>query len=90
MELLEPARNGFSSLLAAEFLLRVTDSARTLPEELVNPASTVCLAVRLPRGQANQPDLAFPQSPGIILETPGSVLSSPTDRLSSFNELKKA
>jgi hypothetical protein len=82
VELLEPAQNGFSSLLAAEFLLRVTDSARTLPEELVNPASTVCLAVRLPRGQANQPDLTFPQLPGIILETVGHSLTSATDYFS--------
>jgi hypothetical protein len=38
-ELLDSARNGFSSILTAKFLARVTDSARTPPEELVNPAS---------------------------------------------------
>jgi hypothetical protein len=38
-ELLDSTRSGFLSLLAAKVLLRVTDSARTLPEELVNPAS---------------------------------------------------
>ena len=37
--LLDPAWNGFSSLLTAKFLLRVTDSARTPSEELVNSAS---------------------------------------------------
>ena len=38
--------------------------------------------------RANQPDLTFPQLPGIILETSGYILSSATDRFSSFNELK--
>lgn len=37
--LLDPARSGFSSLLAASSLHRVTDDARPSPEGLVSPAS---------------------------------------------------
>jgi hypothetical protein len=64
---LDSIRNGFSSPLVAQFLARVTDGARTPPEELVNPACqqrTSRLAAH--RGRANQPAPAFPQSPGII------------------------
>ena len=39
------------------------------------------------RGQANQPDFAFPQSPGIILETLDGNLLTAVTHLSSFNEL---
>jgi len=38
-----------------------------MPEELVNHASPE-LALRFQRSQINQPDLTFPQSPGIILK----------------------
>jgi hypothetical protein len=38
----------------------------------VNPASPK-LALRFMRSQINQPDLTFPQSPGIIRETPVSI-----------------
>jgi len=63
-------QNGFLSLFATQFLVRVTSGARTPLEELVNYASRD--EPRDPphrRGQANQPVLAFPQSPGIIPET---------------------
>jgi hypothetical protein len=36
---------------------------------------------------ANQPDSTFPQSPGIILETPNVNLLITATHLSSFNEL---
>ena len=53
-----------------------TDSARTPPEELVNPASN---RISRPdsRGWANQPDSTFPQSPGIIPETFTVLFRSP-------------
>jgi hypothetical protein len=38
--LLHPARGGFSSPVAAQFLLRITDDVRTPPEGLVNAASS--------------------------------------------------
>jgi hypothetical protein len=87
-ELLHSAQSGFSSLLAAQFLARVTSGARTPPEELVNSASQD-RTLRLARGrdQANQPDLAFPQSPGIIHEIFGATLASDAFHLRSFNEL---
>ena len=54
----------------------------------MNPASAPqTLRPALERDRANQPDPTFPQSPGIILETPCGFLSSTTDRLRSFNEL---
>jgi hypothetical protein len=66
------------SPLAASVPFRVTDGARPPPEELVNYASAiVALRLRLKRGGANQPDSAFPQSPGIIFETPGTTLRLP-------------
>jgi hypothetical protein len=59
--------------LPPEFLIRVTDGARTPPEELVNPASAPGASQRGLRGAApNQPGSAFPQSPGIIFEARGS------------------
>lgn len=62
-----------------------TDSARTLPEELVNPASAAkCISTRLQRGLVNQPDPAFPRSPGRILETTADQLLS-TDRVSALS-----
>ena len=51
-----------------------------MPEELVNSASPPNLAIRLQRSRANQPDPAFPQSPGIILETNSDNLSTVTAR----------
>jgi hypothetical protein len=42
------------------------------------------------RGQANQPDSTFPQSPGIILETTGFNLTTAVARFRSFNELPAA
>jgi len=75
------------SLLAAEFLVRVTDDARTPPEELVNPASAASAEAPLERGSANQPDPAFPQSPGIIHEATGTSLSPALGVPRSFNEL---
>jgi hypothetical protein len=55
----------------------LTDSARTLPEELVNLASSFrCISTCHLRGRVNQPDPAFPRSPGRILETCGNKLSS--------------
>ena len=66
--LLGSARSGFSSLLAAQLLFRVTDGARTPPEELVNSASsTRGFRHELSRERANQPGPLFPQLPGIIL-----------------------
>src|SRR5262249_54781699 len=57
-------------------------------EELVNSASgsEPCGPV-LKRGPANQPGFAFPQLPGIILETFGFNLLTAAIHLSSFNEL---
>ena len=56
-------------------LFAYTDSVRTLPEELVNPASAAkYISTRLQRGLVNQPDPAFPRSPGRILETSASEL----------------
>jgi hypothetical protein len=58
-------------------LFAFTDGARTPPEELVNPACLVeCVSTRLERGPVNQPDPTFPRSPGSILETVSSKLSS--------------
>ena len=72
-------------------LIRVTDGARTPPEELVNPASGLrALRRGLGRGRANQPGPTFPQSPGFIFEKLGAILSFVTAHLSSFNELKRA
>jgi len=48
------------------------------------------LAIRLKRGWANQPDPAFPQSPGNILGTFGCNLLIAAARPSSFNELESA
>ena len=53
----------------------------------MNSASRSDLAIRRKRGRANQPDSAFPQLPGIILETSGFNLLTAAIRLSSFNEL---
>jgi hypothetical protein len=78
------------SFLVAQFLLRVASKARTLPEELVNAASCPEVALRIQRGQDNHPALAFPQSPGIILETFHGNLLTSISRLSSFNELTKS
>jgi hypothetical protein len=50
----------------------------------VNAASATGLAVGLKRGCANQPGSAFPQSPGIILETSSFSLLTATVR---FGEL---
>ena len=70
-------------------LFAFTGSARTLPEELVNPASnSKYISTRLQRGMVNQPDPAFPRSPGRILETAASKLLLTGLRLSSFNELE--
>ena len=67
------------------------DGVRTPPEELVNTASAIrTLRSALERDRANQPDPIFPQSPGIILETSCNFLSSATDHLRSFNELRTA
>jgi hypothetical protein len=53
------------------------DSARTPPEELVNPASAPqTLRSALRGAEPNQPGSTFPQSPGIILETSCNFLSS--------------
>jgi hypothetical protein len=49
------------------------DGVRTPPEELVNSASPE-LALRFQRSRVNQPDPAFPQSPGIILKRSTSIL----------------
>jgi hypothetical protein len=68
-ELLDSIRSGFSSLLFAKFLFRVTDTrerARGTGESCLHPPE---LALRLERSRANQPGPTFPQSPGIILET---------------------
>jgi hypothetical protein len=66
----------------------MTDNVRPLPEELVNPASAnPTLRPDFMRGQANQPDSAFPQLPGIILETLNLILSFAAQHLSSFKEL---
>jgi hypothetical protein len=48
---------------------RVTDGARTLSEEPVNPASSASTFVALSRDQTNQPGSIFPRSPGFIFET---------------------
>jgi hypothetical protein len=46
----------------------------------VNPASYLEPRDPFQRGRANQPDPAFPQSPGIILETSGvSLLTTASD-----------
>jgi hypothetical protein len=69
-------------------LFAITDSARTLPEELVNSAFLIrCISTRLVRGLINQPDLTFPRSPGRILETVAVEFSPAVHHLSSFNEL---
>ncbi|MGP8055681.1 MAG: hypothetical protein ACLQAH_17880, partial [Limisphaerales bacterium] len=57
---------------------------RTPPEELVNSASPE-LALRLMRSQINQPDLTFPQSPGIILKRTTSILLSAARFVLSMN-----
>ena len=67
-----------------------TDGARTPPEELVNPASAAQPCGLLERGWVNQPDPTFPQSPGIIPETPTLRLSIHRPHFSSFNELVTA
>ena len=60
------------------------DGVRTPPEELVNSASPE-LALRLVRSQINQPDLTFPQSPGIILKRTTSILLSAARFVLSMN-----
>lgn len=71
----KPPANYFTRLAAAShrgsslgFHFRVSDGARTLSEEPVNPAS-VCAAFanRSKRDRTNQPGPIFPRSPGIIL-----------------------
>jgi len=57
---------------------------RTPPEELVNSASPE-LALRFQRSQINQPDLTFPQSPGIILKRTTSILLSAARFVLSMN-----
>jgi hypothetical protein len=57
---------------------------RTPPEELVNSASPK-LALRFVRSQINQPDLTFPQSPGIILKRTTSILLSAARFVLSMN-----
>ena len=89
LELLDPARNGFSSCLAARFLLRDRPAgARTPPKEPVNPASAPGFASGFERGQIRQPDPAFTQSPGLILSTVGADFRLARDSLCSFNELQ--
>jgi hypothetical protein len=60
------------------------DGVRTPPEELVNSASPE-LALRFQRSQINQPDLTFPQSPGIILKRTTSILLSAARFVLSMN-----
>ena len=60
------------------------DGVRTPPEELVNSASPK-LALRFVRSQINQPDLTFPQSPGIILKRTTSILLSAARFVLSMN-----
>jgi hypothetical protein len=62
----DSAQRGFSSRLAAQFLVRVwTDRTRLRPEELVIYASHLASAIG--RGGRHQLSPAFPRSPGIIL-----------------------
>jgi len=58
-----------ASFLTAQFLFRVTGSARTLPEELVNPASGLCSSRNKLRG-VEPTSLAqpFPSHLGLSLE----------------------
>ncbi len=54
----------------------------------MNPASVPTgLSTRFQRGQVNQPDMAFPQLPGIIPETFTSNLLIAVAYLGAFNEL---
>jgi len=77
-ELLDSTRNGFSSLLAADpsFAFGARERARRTGE--------FCLRCRpfglFKRSRANQPNPAFPRSPGIILETSNLNLSTATVR----------
>jgi hypothetical protein len=74
---LEAASHRF---LPPSSLFALTDSARTLPEELVNLASSFrCISTCHLRGRVNQPDPAFPRLPGRILESCGDKLSSASD-----------
>jgi hypothetical protein len=59
---------------------------RTPPEELVNSASAAapCSPV-YKRSQVNQPDLAFPQSPGIILKRTAAILLAAARFVLSMN-----
>lgn len=62
------------------------DGVRAPPEELVNSASAA--ATKRPgiwRSQVNQPDPAFPQSPGIILKRTTSILLSAVRFVLSMN-----
>jgi hypothetical protein len=61
----DSAQHGFSSRLAAQFLVRVwTDRTRLRPEELVIYASRSAFAAR--RGGRHQLSPTIPRSPGII------------------------
>jgi hypothetical protein len=69
----------YRSLSLSPFFALLTRA--NVSEELVNIASAVPTQVSgFKRGRANQPDPAFPQSPGIILETNISNLSIVTAR----------
>lgn len=75
-ELLDSTRSGFSSLLAAEPLLRVADTrerARGAGESCLRPPD---LSVGLQRGGANQPGPTFPRSPGRITNRAAASLRS--------------
>lgn len=68
LELINPAVNGFSSFLAAQFLLsRFQPRATTTGGTGESCLDSQSLHSDKPRDRANQPDPIFPQSPGIIL-----------------------
>ena len=64
------------SLLSSFFAL--TDSARTLPEELVNPASGLCFSRNKLRGtKPTSLTRSFPGRPGLSLRFPASFFRPP-------------
>jgi hypothetical protein len=57
--LLDPTWSGFSSPLAAQFLFRVYDGARTPPEELVIPAFSLRSGDRTSKRQRTMTDKTY-------------------------------
>lgn len=76
----------YRSLLPSSFFA-FTDSARTLPEELVNPASSVaCISTDFTGVVSTSLTQPFPGHPGVSLKLSRRIFAH-RFRFSSFNEL---